>query len=66
MLMRNPVQTVDGHTYERPEIEKWLQSSNKSTKTLLPLTSKELTTNFAMRSCCLIPMGNGTTAGLQT
>jgi hypothetical protein len=42
---------VDGHTYERPEIEKWLQSSNKSPKTLLPLTSKELTTNFAIRSC---------------
>jgi hypothetical protein len=51
LLMRDPVQAADGHTYERSEIEKWLRSSDKSPKTNVPMCSKELTHNFAMRSC---------------
>jgi len=49
-LMREPVMATDGHTYERAEIEKWFAKSNKSPKTLLPLSSKELTSNYSMRS----------------
>jgi hypothetical protein len=51
MLMRDPVQAVDGHTYERDEIEKWLLNSNKSPKTNLPLSDFTLTRNFGMKSC---------------
>jgi len=51
MLMRDPVQAVDGHTYERGEIEKWLCTSNKSPKTNLPLSDSTLTRNFGMKSC---------------
>ncbi len=51
MLMRDPVQAVDGHTYERGEIEQWLQRSDKSPKTNLPLSDFTLTRNFGMKSC---------------
>jgi len=51
MLMRDPVQAVDGHTYERGEIEKWLCRSDKSPKTNLPLSDFTLTRNFGMKSC---------------
>ena len=49
-LMREPMLATDGHTYERAEIERWFAKSNKSPKTLMPLSSKELTSNYSMRS----------------
>ena len=37
-VMRDPVMTVDGQTYERTEIEKWFALGNKTS----PLTGEEL------------------------
>ena len=37
-VMRDPVITVDGQTYERAEIEKWFALGNRTS----PLTSEEL------------------------
>jgi hypothetical protein len=51
MLMRDPVQAVHCHTYDRDEIEKWLLNSNKSPKTNLQLSDFTLTRNFGMKSC---------------
>jgi len=48
-LMRDPVATVDGQTYDRPAIARWLNDHNTSPLTGLPLPSKQLTTNFALR-----------------
>eukprot|EP00282_Hemiselmis_andersenii_P022056 CAMPEP_0172025258 /NCGR_PEP_ID=MMETSP1041-20130122/15794_1 /TAXON_ID=464988 /ORGANISM="Hemiselmis andersenii, Strain CCMP439" /LENGTH=129 /DNA_ID=CAMNT_0012680927 /DNA_START=155 /DNA_END=540 /DNA_ORIENTATION=+ len=53
-VLVDPVQTVDGHTYERREIEAWLKSHDTSPLTLLPLTrdgrvDKSLTPNIALR-----------------
>ena len=50
-LMRDPVQTADGITYEREEIEKWLRDSDISPKTLLPLPHKTLVVNYAIKGC---------------
>ena len=44
-LLRDPVLTVDGHTYERSAIEQWLGEHNTSPLTGLPLASTELAPN---------------------
>lgn len=49
-VMRDPVTTVDGHTYERKAIEKWLNLKRTSPATGLTLPSKKLTPNHALRS----------------
>jgi len=49
-LMVDPVSTCDGHTFERTAIERWLQTSNRSPLTGLPLGSKALTPSHALRA----------------
>ena len=49
-LMSDPVLTADGHTYERAAIERWLADHNTSPKTGLPLPSKDLIPNYALRN----------------
>lgn len=41
-LMKDPVKTVDGFTYEREAITRWFSQSNKSPLTGLDLTDKSL------------------------
>ena len=47
--MTDPVVTADGHSYERSAITAWLQKSNKSPMTNLPLEHTMLVPNVAMR-----------------
>lgn len=49
-LMEEPVTCVDGHTYERGAIERWLRDHNTSPKTGLPLARRDLVPNFALRA----------------
>ena len=48
-IMINPVIAVDGHTYERKSMEKWLQSHDTSPKTNEHLPLKVLIPNIALR-----------------
>ena len=48
-IMIDPVKTVDGHTYDRVNIEKWLLTSLKSPLTGLDLSSKELIPNNELK-----------------
>ena len=48
-VMNDPVKTVDGMTYDRPAIDRWLQSSDRSPLTGLPLASKALTPHAVLR-----------------
>jgi hypothetical protein len=48
-LMRDPVITSDGHSFERPAIEKWFKTSKQSPITGLELPSKLLRTNYALK-----------------
>lgn len=51
-LMKEPVTTADGHTYERDAITQWLRSPERNTspKTGLPLPNKVLLPNYALRN----------------
>lgn len=49
-LMTDPVSTVDGHTFEREAIAKWLEQHSTSPLTGLRLASKALTPNHSLRS----------------
>ena len=49
-VMRDPVMTVDGFTYERLAIERWLAAHDTSPLTGLDLPSKLLTPNAALRA----------------
>lgn len=49
-LMKDPVSTVDGHTFERDAIAKWLEQHCTSPLTGLQLASKMLTPNHSLRS----------------
>ena len=49
-LMRDPVLAMDGHTYERSEIERWLADHQTSPKTNEPLPSLTLVPNHAVKS----------------
>jgi len=42
-IIKNPVKTIDGFTYDKEFIEKWLEKSMKSPLTGLDLTSTKLT-----------------------
>ena len=44
-IMRNPVKTVDGHTYDKPGILRWFETKNTSPLTGLPIPSKSLIPN---------------------
>jgi len=48
-LMRQPVVAADGVTYEQREIERWLESSNRSPATGAPLAHNGLYPNLALR-----------------
>jgi len=48
-IMNDPVKTVDGMTYDRPAIERWLAMRSTSPLTGLPLSSKALTPNAELR-----------------
>jgi hypothetical protein len=48
-LMRNPVITSDGHSFERAAIEKWFKTSKQSPITGLELPSKLLRSNYALK-----------------
>ena len=48
-LMENPISTIDGFTYERRNIERWLQSHETSPCTNFILESMELTPNHRVK-----------------
>lgn len=48
-VFRDPVVCMDGHTYERECIERWLQEHDSSPMTNLPLPSKVVVPNRALR-----------------
>lgn len=48
-FMRDPVMAADGQTYERAAITEWFRQHSTSPYTGLELTSKELTTNWAIK-----------------
>ncbi len=49
-IMNDPVIAADGHSYERTEIERWLQSNDTSPITNLRLAHKNLIPNHALRN----------------
>jgi len=48
--MEDPVKTEDGQTYDRPSIEKWLDGKLVSPLTNLPLKTRELVPNVALKN----------------
>ena len=48
--MSDPVTCMDGHTYEKGAIQKWLLDHDTSPLTGAKLPSKHLIPNFALRS----------------
>ncbi len=48
-VMESPVITSDGNSYDRSAIQEWLQSSNTSPLTGVPLTNTQLIPNIALR-----------------
>jgi hypothetical protein len=48
--MIDPVFTADGHSYERSAIEEWFKNKSTSPKTGLPLDSKALLPNLALKT----------------
>ena len=48
-IMSDPVKTIDGHTYDRPSIERWFLDHSTSPLTGLSLASKALVTNVILR-----------------
>ena len=49
-LMRDPVITADGHSYERAAIEEWLRDHNTSPVTGLVLDNTNLITNVRLKA----------------
>ncbi len=49
LVMVDPVLTVDGHTYERETIARWLEKNNTSPNSGLLLSTKDLIPNFAIK-----------------
>ena len=48
-IMKDPVKTVDNHTYDRQSIERWFIDHNTSPLTGLSLISKTLVSNTELR-----------------
>ena len=48
-VMEDPVSTVDGHTYERAAISRWLTMNRTSPMTGTPLPSADLVPAIALR-----------------
>ena len=51
-VMRDPVVTADGHTYERAAIERWLHERRTSPLTGAPLQHRNLTPNILAKQLC--------------
>ena len=49
-IMSDPVLAMDGHTYERAAIERWLRARRTSPRTGAPLASRQLVPNHAIRA----------------
>ncbi len=49
-IMKDPVSTIDGHTYERAAIESWLKKKSTSPLTNETLASKQLIPNHQLKS----------------
>jgi len=49
-IMKDPVICADGQTYERSNILKWLEKSDRSPKTNQALSHKDMAPNYALRS----------------
>lgn len=49
-VMKKPVVTIYGHSYDRANIEKWLDSHTSDPQTNQPLTKAQLFPNFNLRS----------------
>jgi uncharacterized protein YegL len=52
LIMKDPVQGNDGHTYERSAIEEWLNRSQTSPITREPMTINNLKVNTNIRYLC--------------
>ncbi len=49
-IMRDPVITADGHTYDRQSIQKWFDDGHRTSPlTAAVLNHQSLTPNFALR-----------------
>ena len=48
-VMRDPVSTADGHTFERADIEQWIRARGTNPFTRAPLELTELTPNRALK-----------------
>ena len=51
--MVDPCVAADGYTYDRRAIEKWLEESESSPMTNLPLLNRSLTPNFTLFSAII-------------
>ena len=51
-IMRDPVICCDGHSYDRVNIERWLESHDTSPLTNAQLSSKALIPNHQLRAIC--------------
>jgi len=51
-LFEDPVLTIDGHAYEKEQIEAWLKINRTSPKTNKPLTDTRLVKCYALRDIC--------------
>jgi hypothetical protein len=49
-IMKDPVITKYGHSYERNEIEKWIEKSGNDPMTKKPLTKNDIFPNFQLKS----------------
>ncbi|KAJ0909734.1 putative U box domain, Zinc finger, RING/FYVE/PHD-type [Helianthus annuus] len=52
-VMVDPCVAADGYTYDRSAIEQWLEESDSSPMTNLPLTSRSLTPNYTLLSAIM-------------
>lgn len=48
-IMQDPVKTVDGMTYDRPAIDRWLHQHTTSPLTGLPLSTRNVTPHISLR-----------------
>ena len=49
-IMEDPVITKYGHTYERKEIENWIEKSGNDPLTKKPLTKNDIFPNFQLKN----------------
>lgn len=52
-VMVDPCVAADGYTYDRRAMEKWLEASDTSPMTNLPLPSRSLTPNYTLLSAIM-------------